>query len=640
MGKFAFEEEKLPEKLNFSVWKKVFKYGLKEWKLLLICLLTTLAITFYDSSFVPVMNAGAINASKSMTNLTSIFDLNINVTFIFGIKANLSYIAYIIIFVVMILFRSFAIFLLFYFQNIVSMKIMTSLRRDSFKKIEELPFSYFDRNSSGWLIARMQNDTSSLGDVLSWNVNQILWSMFDLLFTLITMFSINWLFSLVVLASIPLVAIIVPLFEKEVLLRHRNARNAYSFYVGYLAETISGAKTIKTLSSEDQVEKEADEITNDIKIRRYRAHRVNGFLQPILTTISSLTVAIIISLGIANVFSIDDASLAATIILFIGFVSSIYNPLQSLSEVFSEFMASQAGAEKLMQLLEEKVEIVDSKEVIEKYGDILHPKKENYVTFKGDIEYKNVSFSYLKDSEVIHNLNLKIKKGTSLAIVGETGSGKTTTVNLLCRFYEPTSGNIYIDGVDYKEYGLGCLRSNIGYVQQNPYVFSGTYLENLRYGKKDATLEEVREACKIVGIDDFIMSNPKGYETVLSSGGSSLSQGQRQLISFARALLRNPTVLILDEATSNIDTITEKSLQEALLKIMKGRTSIVIAHRLSTIVSCDRIVVFDNGKIIEDGTHKELMSKNGAYKKLYLDQFRYLNIDEQEELDEKEKNLN
>ncbi|HBM69822.1 MAG TPA: ABC transporter ATP-binding protein [Firmicutes bacterium] len=640
MAKFAFEEEKLPEKLNLSVWKKVFRYGLKEWKLLLVCLLSTLAITFYDSSFVPVMNAGAINASKEMNGLTSIFDLQISVTFIFGIRVSLSYLGYIMIFIAMILFRSIAIFILFYFQNIVSMKIMTNLRRDSFKKIQELPFSYFDKNSSGWLIARMQNDTSSLGDVLSWNVNQIIWSLFDLIFTLITMFSINYLFSFVVLASIPLVAIIVPLFEKEVLLRHRKARNAYSFYVGYLAETISGAKTIKTLSSEDKIEKEANEITDSIKIKRYRAHKVNGFLQPILTTISSLTIAIIISLGISNVFSIEETTLSATIILFIGFVSSIYNPLQGLSEVFSEFMASQAGAEKLMQLLEEKVEIVDTNEVKMKYGDILHPKKENYITLKGEIEFKNVCFSYIKGNEVIHDLNLKIKEGTSLAIVGKTGSGKTTTVNLLCRFYEPTKGNIYIDGADYKEYGLGCLRSNIGYVQQNPYLFSGTILDNLRYGKKDASIDEVRQACKIVGIDEFIMSNPNGYETKLSSGGTSLSQGQRQLISFARALLRNPRILILDEATSNIDTITEKNLQDALLKIMKGRTSIVIAHRLSTIISCSRIVVFDEGKIIEDGTHKELMEQNGAYKKLYLDQFRYLNIDEQEELDEKEKNLN
>lgn len=640
MANFAFKEEKLPSKLNFKVWLKISKYALKHFKLLILCLFMTLVVTFYDSSFIPVMNAAAIKASESLISPTSsIFDLRIDTTFIFNINVSLTYLQYIIIFIVMIVVRSIAIFVLFYFQNIVSMKIMIDLRRDSFRKIQELPFSYFDRNSSGWLIARMQNDASSIGDLLSWNINQIVWALFDLTFTLITMFSLNWLYSLVVLASLPIVIVIVPLFEKEVLLRHRIARNAYSYYVGYLAESIDGAKTIKTLSSSNLVKQEADEITSDIKKKRFRAHMVNGFLQPILSTLSSLTIAIIIILGLNNVMGMDDASLVSTIVLFIGFVSSIYNPLQSLSEVFSEVMASQAGAEKLMQLIEEKATITDTAEVIEKYGDIINPKKENYINLKGDIEYKDVSFSYIDGVEVIHDLKLKIEKGTSLAIVGETGSGKTTTVNLLCRFYEPSSGTILVDGIDYKQIGLGCLRSNIGYVQQNPYVFSGTYLDNIIYGRKDATLEDARNACKIVGIDEFIMSTPNGYNTYLPSGGGGLSQGQKQLISFARAILKNPSILILDEATSNIDPLTEAKLQEALLNITKGRTSIVIAHRLSTIVSSDRIIVFDKGKIVEDGNHQSLLNKNGIYKKLYTDQFASLSIDEQVQIDKKETEM-
>lgn len=453
------------------------------------------------------------------------------------------------------------------------------------------------------------------------------------------MFSINWLYSLVVLASLPIVIIVVPLFEKEVLLRHRKARNAYSYYVGYLAETIDGAKTIKTLSSIDTVKKEADEITTDIKKKRFRAHMINGYVQPILSTLSSLTIALIIFLGLKNVGSLDKASLVSTIILFVGFVSSIYNPLQNLSEVFSEIMAGQAGAEKLMQLIEEKVTIVDTPEVIAKYGTILNPKKENYINLDGDIEFSHVSFSYNEGVEIIHDLNLKIDKGTSLAIVGETGSGKTTTVNLLCRFYEPSKGHVYINNIDYKDIGLGCLRSSIGYVQQNPYVFSGTYLDNIIYGRLDATLEDARNACKIVGIDEYIMSTPNGYNTYLPTGGGSLSQGQKQLISFARAILKNPAILILDEATSNIDPLTEVKLQEALMNITKGRTSIVIAHRLSTIVSSDRIIVFDKGKIVEDGNHETLLSRNGIYKKLYNDQFASLSIDEQFEVSKKEEQI-
>lgn len=641
MADFAFKEEKLPSKLNFKVWLKIGKYALKQYKLLILCLLMTLFVSFYDSSFIPLMNASAIKASELMNgnNTTSIFDLVIETTFIFNIKASLTYLQYMILFIVMILVRSVAIFVLFYFQNIISMRIMVDLRRDSFRKLQELPFSYFDKNSSGWLIARMQNDTSSIGDLISWDVNAIIWAVFDLTFTLITMFSINWLYSLVVLASLPIVIVIVPLFEKEVLLRHRIARNAYSYYVGYLAETIDGAKTIKTLSSIDTVKKEADEITTDIKKKRFRAHMINGYVQPILSTLSSLTIALIIFLGLKNVGSMDKASLVSTIILFVGFVSSIYNPLQNLSEVFSEIMAGQAGAEKLMQLIEEKVTIVDTPEVIAKYGTILNPKKENYINLDGDIEFKHVSFSYNEGVEIIHDLNLKIDKGTSLAIVGETGSGKTTTVNLLCRFYEPSKGHVYINNIDYKDMGLGCLRSSIGYVQQNPYVFSGTFLDNIIYGRLDATLEDARNACKIVGIDEYIMSTPNGYNTYLPTGGGSLSQGQKQLISFARAILKNPAILILDEATSNIDPLTEVKLQEALLNITKGRTSIVIAHRLSTIVSSDRIIVFDKGKIVEDGNHESLLSRNGIYKKLYTDQFASLSIDEQFEVSKKEEQI-
>ncbi len=641
MADFAFKEEKLPSKLNFKVWLKIGKYALKQYKLLILCLLMTLFVSFYDSSFIPLMNASAIKASELMNgnNTTSIFNLVIETTFIFNIKASLTYLQYMILFIVMILVRSVAIFILFYFQNIISMRIMVDLRRDSFRKLQELPFSYFDKNSSGWLIARMQNDTSSIGDLISWDVNAIIWAVFDLTFTLITMFSINWLYSLVVLASLPIVIVIVPLFEKEVLLRHRIARNAYSYYVGYLAETIDGAKTIKTLSSIDTVKKEADEITTDIKKKRFRAHMINGYVQPILSTLSSLTIALIIFLGLKNVGSMDKASLVSTIILFVGFVSSIYNPLQNLSEVFSEIMAGQAGAEKLMQLIEEKVTIVDTPEVIAKYGTILNPKKENYINLDGDIEFSHVSFSYNEGVEIIHDLNLKIDKGTSLAIVGETGSGKTTTVNLLCRFYEPSKGHVYINNIDYKDIGLGCLRSSIGYVQQNPYVFSGTFLDNIIYGRLDATLEDARNACKIVGIDEYIMSTPNRYNTYLPTGGGSLSQGQKQLISFARAILKNPAILILDEATSNIDPLTEVKLQEALMNITKGRTSIVIAHRLSTIVSSDRIIVFDKGKIVEDGNHETLLSRNGIYKKLYNDQFASLSIDEQFEVSKKEEQI-
>jgi ATP-binding cassette, subfamily B, bacterial len=631
------EEEKLPDKLNPRIWVKIGKYALQKWPLLLVIVAMMLITTYYDSSFIPVMNAGAIGAVADLTKFSAagnIMDALIHVKFITGVwEADLTFANFMIIEIVMILFRSFSIFWTFYLTNYLDMVIMTSLRRDTFHRVQELSFSYFDKTNSGWLIARMNNDTSSIGDVLSWDIISMFWALFDLFFTLITMFSYNWLLSLVVCASIPLVAIIIPLFERSLLKKWRTARNAYSRFVGWLAEAINGSKTIKTLSIEEEVSAEAETIVKDIKEKRWKAAKTNALFQPLVSFISMIMTAIVVTIGILLIrqqkTTDDTVAMIATIVLFISFVAQIYDPLQSMSEIFSDFMASQAGAEKVGQLLDAKASIIDKKEVIEKYGDLFHPKKEAYEKLRGEIRYDNVTFDYGNGVEVIHPLTLDIKEGTSLAIVGETGSGKTTMVNLICRFYEPTTGHIYVDGVDYLDRSLGWLRSNIGYVQQQPFVFSGSYKENIRYGKLDASDEEITAAAKLVGIHDFIMSQPQGYDTILSDGGGSLSQGQKQLVSFARAIIRNPSILILDEATSSIDTETEAAVQKAIQPLLKGRTSITIAHRLSTIVNSDRILVMDHGTIIEDGNHKSLMEKKGAYYQLYMNQFKDLSIQEQ-----------
>ena len=637
-GKGHFEEEPLPEKLNFSVWVDIGRYAFRHWAILLAGVLCTVFVTFYDSSFVPVMNAGAIAAANglSSTPISSIDELVVPVTFIFGIHVDFGFTSYAITLGVMILLRSLFIFLTFYTTNLLSMHIMTDLRRDCFSKIQNLSFSYFDRNSSGWLISRLQSDTSSIGDILSWSLNNVLWSVFQIIFALLTMFSIHVWMSLVVLASLPFVAFITPLFEKAILKAHRSARNAYSHYVGYLAESIDGAKTVKTLGIEDNVYEEAEEITEDVRAKRLYAGKLNAGYIPLLSLTSQVMTAVVMFVGLAWIGDPSFAVNAALVVLFLSFVGSIYDPISSIAEVMTEFMAAQAGAEKVMGLLKEKIEIADTEEVIAKYGTVLQPKLEAYEPFKGDITYDNVSFHYQTGPEVIFPLSLTIKEGTSVALVGETGSGKTTLVNLLCRFYEPTGGRILIDGKDYKERSLGWLRSNIGYVQQSPFVWNGTYFENIAYGKPGATLEEVRAAAKLVGIDDFIMDSKDGYDTYLRDGGGMLSQGQKQLISFARAILRDPRVLILDEATSSIDTETEAEVQKALNVLLKGRTSIVIAHRLSTIVNSDRILFLEHGVIVEDGNHQQLMAKKGKYHALYMTQFQQLSVGEQIDRYEKE----
>lgn len=628
----GFQEEKLPDKLNLSVWLKIGKYAFRRWPLVLLLLLLTLVVTFYDSSFVPTMNAAAIQAARDYSGAIVDFRaLILDATLIFGIRIKLTYWGFLFLQLGMIAARSIAIFLSFYLINLLSLDIVTCLRRDAFGKIQELPFSYFDTTSSGWLIARMQNDTSSIGDILSWNLSSILWSLFDLAFALATMYSINWKLSILVSLSVPLMAIVIPIIEKKLLTAHRKARHEYSAFVGWLSEGISGAKTIKTLAMESQVEKEAGEILENIKAKRLKAERINAFFEPIVSMCSSLMIALLLVAGFyfSSFLGLEEATLTATIVLFIGFTQDIYSPLQGLSSTFSEFMATQAGAEKIVQLLESKSDIVDSKEAIGKYGDLLNPKEENYEPLQGDIVYKDIHFSYKTGPEILHGLNLTIEEGKSLAIVGETGSGKSTMVNLLCRFYEPTSGSILVNGKDYREYTTGYLRSKIGYVQQTPFVFTSSFKDNIAYGTPGASMEQIENAAKTVGIDSFIRSQKHGYDTVLEGGGDMLSQGQKQLVSFARALVRDPEILILDEATSSIDTETEKEVQSALLRLLKGRTSILIAHRLSTIVDCDSILVLDKGRIKEQGSHKELMEKKGAYYSLYMDQFKDLSLDGQ-----------
>ena len=621
----------MPEKFNLGIWKKIFQYVLRHPVLLVIGLVGTLFVSFYDASFVPVMNAGAIAAAEGIDGkvMTSIWEAVIPVTFVFGIHVDFSFLSFIITLSVMIVVRSALIVTTFYITNLISLNAIAELRHDCFIKIQKLSFSYFDKNSSGWLIARMQNDTLSIGDVLSWSFNGILWSAFEVIFTIVTMFSINWQYGLIVMASLPIIIVLTPIFEKKLLILHRSARNQYSHYVGYLSETIAGAKTIKTLSIEDAREKEADEITEEVRRRRIKAVKIDAIYSPILSLTSSLMIALLVYIGAVNTPVKQLAIDAATLVLFITFVSSIYDPLVSIVEIFGEFMAAQAGAEKVMLLLEAEESIIDTPEVIAKYGTILQPKPENYEDIDGEIEFKHVCFSYLPGQEIIHDLNLKIERGTSLAIVGETGSGKTTIANLLCRFYEPTEGSVSIDGTDYMQRSLGWLRSHIGYVQQTPFLFNVSIRENIAYGRKDASEEDIIAAAKLVGIHDFIMRQKDGYDTLIKDEGGSLSQGQKQLISFARALVRNPSILILDEATSSIDTKTEGEVQAALAKLLKGRTSIIIAHRLSTISGADRILVLDKGKIVEDGNHKSLLEAKGAYYELYMNQFKELSLDSQ-----------
>lgn len=627
-----YREELTIEKVNLAIWGKAFKYLAKYWPLVILIIGCMAFTSFYDASFVPTTSASLIGAFKNNAGLVdgiqSIWDITLTPK-ILGITIELSFASFLITYIVMILLRSVAIFGTFFIMSYFQMIIMVNLRRDAFKKIQELSFSYFDKTSSGWLIARLQNDTSTVGEVMSYSLLSIFWIVFDVIFTLITMFTISWQLSLIILATTPIVGLIIFFFETRILKLHRIARNAYSYFVGWLAECISGNKTIKVMSIEDRMKKECGDVTEDIRVKRYKANCFSAFFQPSISIISAITTALIILVGPMLLMDPEGIVEISVLVLFIGFVGQIYNPIQNSAEIISDLMASQASVEKIFSLIEERPTLVDSAKVIETYGGLFDNKVENFPKFKGKIEFRNVSFSYNKGIEIIHNLNLTIEKGTTVAIVGETGCGKSTTVNLLCRFYDPTSGEVLIDDVDYKLRSVGWIRSNIGYVQQNPFIFKGTLYDNVRYGKLDATNEEIVKVCKMLNLDEFINTLPQKYDTFLRDGGEELSLGQKQLISFARAIIRNPHLLILDEATSSIDTETEHEIQGAINSITKGRTSLIIAHRLSTIINSDRIIVMSEGKIVEDGNHVTLMNKKGRYYKLYMNQFKEMNISSQ-----------
>ena len=634
MASFSFEEEELSKKLNFSSWGRIAKYAFKRYWLLLTMLLLMIMITFHDGSFVPLLNRAIIRSLTTIENqgnLSSnlIEDLSMNVTLLFGISFTVNYVEYIFLIIAGIMIRAVAIYLLFFTTNYLEMSVYINIRQDAFAQVQKLSFSYFDKTSSGWLIARLQSDTSKISDMISWGITRFVWITFELFFILITMFIISWQMSLVLLATVPIMLLIAPYFQFKILNLSRTARNAFSKYVAWLAEVIAGAKTIKTLSIESNVQKEANEIVTDIRDKAWKTAKMQAYFYPSVTLVSTITTAIVIFVGSSLMLSNTILYDVSIFVLFIGFVSALYTPIQEFVDLFTELMASQSSVEKILSLIETVPMIIDTPEVESKYGTLLNPNIKMYEPMRGDIEFNNVSFSYNPGVEIIHQMNLTIPRGQTVAIVGETGSGKSTTVNLLCRFYEPTSGELRIDGSDYRTRSVGWLRHHIGYVQQTPFIFSGTIRKNIAYGKLNAKDEDIIAASQAVGAHEFIMSLPNGYQTILRDGGSELSVGQKQLIAFARAIVRNPTIMILDEATSSIDTETEALIQKAITKTLKGRTSIVIAHRLSTIVDADRILVMSEGLIIEDGSHKQLMAKKGTYHKLYMNQFAELKVEQQ-----------
>lgn len=499
--------------------------------------------------------------------------------------------------------------------------ILRDMRRTVFNHLQTLSVSYFNVNSVGRIHARVMSDTSNIASIISWDVYQGGWNITYILSAVIIMLALNWVLALCVIVIIPLVALVSCYFQRRLTILNRRVREINSEITGGFNEGITGVETSKTLSVEDKLDKRFYNNTNRMHKQATRLGHHRALFYTIISFASSVALALVLWYG--GIISIEDAAFIGTLTVFMTYAQGIMSPVQWTVDAIADLITVKVNVERVTTLLNTKSDVSDTPEVIEKYGDTFNAKTENWEDLHGDIEFKDVTFKYPDGDEyVLEHFNLKVPQGTNVAIVGETGAGKSTLVNLVCRFFEPTEGQVLIDGRDARERSVGWLHSHIGYVLQTPHLFSGTVRENLLYGMEDATDEQLMAACKSVNADKIIARLDKGLDSVVGEGGNTLSTGEKQLLSFARAILADPAIFVLDEATSSIDTITEHLIQEAIEKLMEGRTSFVIAHRLSTIRSADVILVVNSGKIVERGRHEELLAKRGYYYNLYIKQFR------------------
>lgn len=591
--------------LPFFGLPKVFKY-IKKYRNWIIIMVTCGVLASAGDILIPFFQRYALNHLED-----GVFIANL--------------VPFILFYVLTLLGKIITDFISSFLSGRVELSVLRDLRKLSFDHLQTLSFSYFNQNSVGYIHSRVMSDTARIGELVSWVIMQGVWNFSYLIGVVIVMLSMNVRLTLLILAVIPLITVVFAIFQKKLVNENRHIREVNSKITGNFNEGITGAKTIKTLVIEDKVERDFVRDSKEMKRSSVMAQRYRSILSAMIGFASSIALAIVIWKG-GELSLIGNDAIGymdvGTLSLFMSYALGIIEPIRWIVDMISDLVREQVNIERLTKLLETKSDVTDTPEVIEKYGDTFSPKKENWEELHGDIEFRDVSFKYPDGDEyILEHFNLKIPQGSNIAIVGETGAGKSTLVNLVCRFYEPTSGQVLIDGRDARERSQLWLHSNIGYVLQTPHLFSGTILENLRYGKPDATIEEINEALRRVSADGVVAKAENGLDTNVGEGGDLLSTGEKQLISFARAIVADPKILILDEATASIDTLTEQNIQKAISEVIRGRTSIMIAHRLSTVRNADVILVVSDGKIVEQGNHTSLMKQKGHYYNLYTRQY-------------------
>ena len=520
----------------------------------------------------------------------------------------------------MIVMQTISVYWSVHAATTIEMCVGKDLKWAQFEHLQTLSFSYYNTTPVGYIHARVMSDTLKIAGVAAWGLVDMFWAFLYVVSVFVIMFALNAQLAVILLVIVPCIAVITVVFQNKILHWNRRVRKINSQITSAYNEGITGVKTSKSMGIEKDNEEAFFERTSDMYRSAGRAAKLNAVYIPTILLFGSAAAAFVLYRG--GYMVQQDLIKLGTLSVFISYAVVIFEPIQQLARLLADLISCQANIERVMDLLEQTPDVTDRIDVIEKYGDNFRPRKENWENIKGDIVFEDVSFRYPDGKEyVLEHFNLHIPAGMNVAIVGETGAGKSTLVNLVGRFFEPTKGRILIDGVDYRERSQLWLHSQIGYVLQNPHLFSGTVRENIRYGRLDATDEEVEAAARSVSADEIVKKLKDGYDSDVGESGGRLSVGEKQLISFARAILAEPAIFVLDEATSSIDTVSEQLIQEATDKLLKGHTSFVIAHRLSTIRKADLILVVKDGKIIEQGTHAELLGGKGYYHDLYYKQF-------------------
>lgn len=596
----AYEEQEYTKPFQFKIWAKMLPYFKPYKKYFFITFSLNILLAGVDV-LVPLFQSYAIDHFIIPDSLKGIH-------------------AFALVYVAVIVAQTISVYLSVHAATTIEMNIGKDLKWAQFRHLQTLSFSYYNTTPVGYIHARVMSDTLRIAGMIAWGLVDMFWALIYVAGVFAIMFFLNARLAFLLLLIVPCIAVLTVFFQNRILHWNRKVRKINSQITNAYNEGITGVKTSKSMVIEKDNEQVFFKITEDMRYAGCRAAKLNAIFIPTILFFSSVASALVLSRG--GYMVQKDLIQLGTLSVFISYAVVIFEPIQQLARLLADLISCQANIERVMDLLSQEPNVVDSREVQEKYGDNFQPKKENWEKIRGDIVFEDVSFRYPDGKEyVLEHFNLHVPAGTNVAIVGETGAGKSTLVNLAGRFFEPTSGRILIDGVDYRERSQLWLHSQIGYVLQNPHLFSGTVKENIRYGRLNATDEEIIRAARSVSADVVVNKLEKGYDSDVGESGGRLSTGEKQLISFARAILADPAIFVLDEATSSIDTGTEQLIQKATEKLLKGHTSFVIAHRLSTIRNADLILVVKDGKIIEQGTHKELLAEKGYYHDLYYMQF-------------------